>query len=106
MAFHRCAVCGSNLCTDCRRGGRRTALCGEHEHVRLISAWAEAARCTDEVEAEVLAGRLRVADVDVQVFSQKDHANVVAFGALALVRVLVPVFQLQEAQRILAAETS
>jgi hypothetical protein len=81
-------------------------LCGDHEHVRLISAWAEVARCTDEVEAEVLAGRLRVADVDVQVFSQKDHANVLALGALALVRVLVPVFQLQEAERILAAETS
>jgi len=27
-------------------------------------------------------------------------------GALALVRVLVPVFQLQEAQRVLAAEIS
>jgi hypothetical protein len=72
--------------------------------VRLISGWAEAARSTDEVEAEVLASRLRGADVDVQVFSQKDHANVVSLGALALVRVLVPVFQLQEAQRILAAE--
>ena len=104
MAFHRCAVCGMSLCTDCRRGRRRTALCEEHEQVRLISGWAEAARSTDEVEAEVLASRLRGADVDVQVFSQKDHANVVALGALALVRVLVPVFQLQEAQRILAAE--
>jgi hypothetical protein len=68
--------------------------------VWLISGWAEAARSADEV----LAGRLRVADVDVQVFSQKDHVNVVALGALALVRVLVPVFQLQEAQRVLAAE--
>jgi hypothetical protein len=106
MAFHRCVVCGSNLCSECRRGGRRTALCGDHEHVRLISGWAEAARSTDEAEAEVLAGRLRVADLDVQVFSQKDHANVVALGALALVRVLVPVFQLQEAQRVLAAEIS
>lgn len=105
MAFHRCAVCGLNLCSECRRGRRRTALCGDHEQVRLISGWAEAARRTDEAEAEVLAGRLRVADVDVQVFSQKDHANVVALGALALVRVLVPVFQLQEAQRVLTSET-
>lgn len=104
MAFHRCAVCGTSLCSDCRRGGRHTALCEEHQQVRLISGWAEAARSTDEVEAEVLASRLRGADVDVQVFSQKDHANVVSLGALALVRVLVPVFQLQEAQRILAAE--
>jgi hypothetical protein len=62
--------------------------------VWLISGWAEAARSADEA----------VADVDVQVFSQKDHVNVVALGALALVRVLVPVFQLQEAQRVLAAE--
>lgn len=106
MAFHQCAVCGTGLCSDCRRGKRRTALCEEHEQVRLISGWAEAARSTDEVEAEVLASRLRGAHVDVQVFSQKDHANVVSLGALALVRVLVPVFQLQEARRILAAEIS
>lgn len=74
--------------------------------MRLISGWAEAVRSNDEAEAEVLAGRLRVADMEVQVFSQKDHANVVGLGGLAVVRVLVPVFQLLEAQRILAAETS
>ncbi|UCG74959.1 MAG: hypothetical protein JSV95_09405 [Gemmatimonadota bacterium] len=106
MALHRCAVCGVSLCNECRQGGRHAALCAGHEQVLLISGWAEAARGVDEAEAEMLAGRLRAADVDVQVFSQKDHANVVAVGSLALVRVLVPVFQLEAARRVLALEPS
>jgi hypothetical protein len=106
MALHRCAVCRTLLCQRCRRGRRRTALCEEHEDVSLISGWAEAARGADEAEAEMLAGRLRAADLDVQIFSQKDHANVVALGTLALVRVLVPVFQLEHAKRALAMDGS
>ena len=102
MALHRCTVCRTALCQQCRRGGRRAALCEAHEGVSLISGWAEAARGVDEAEAEVLASRLRAADLDVQIFSQKDHANVVGLGALALVRVLVPVFQLEQAERTLA----
>ncbi len=101
IALHRCAVCGVALCQRCLRG-RRTALCEAHEGVSLISGWAEAARGVDEAEAEMLAGRLRAADLDVQIFSQKDHANVVGLGTLALVRVLVPVFQLEQAERALA----
>ncbi len=72
----------------------------------LISGWAEAARGADEAEAAVLAGQLQAADIDVEIFSQKDHANVVALGELAVVRVLVPVFQLLEARRVLAPESS
>ena len=53
-----------------------------------------------------MAGQLRAADIDVEVFSQKDHANVVGLGELAVVRVLVPVFQLLEARRVLAPESS
>lgn len=67
-----------------------------------MSGWAEAAGASDEMEAEVAAGRLRTADIDVQIFSQKDHVNVVGLGGLAIVRVLVPVFQLEAANRVLA----
>jgi len=54
----------------------------------------------------VVAGRLRSADVDVQIFSQKDHVNVVGLGGLAIVRILVPVFQLEAATRALAEHDS
>ncbi len=101
-----CAVCGVPVCAECRRGTRRTSLCSDHEHVRLVSGWAEAARASDEMEAELIAGRLRSADVDVQIFSQKDHVNVVGLGGLAIVRVLVPVFQLEAATRVLAEHDS
>ena len=101
-----CAVCGIPVCSECRRGTRRTSLCPEHDRIRLMSGWAEAARASDEMEAEVVAGRLRSADVDVQIFSQKDHVNVVGLGGLAIVRVLVPVFQLETATRVLAEHDS
>lgn len=48
------------------------------------------ARAPHEAEAEVLAGALRAAGLTAQVLSQKDHANVVGFGGLAVVRILVP----------------
>ena len=101
-----CAVCGIPVCAECRRGTRRTSLCPEHDHVRLVSGWAEVARASDEMEAEVVAGRLRSADVDVQILSQKDHAYVVGLGGLAIVRVLVPVFQLEAATRVLGEHDS
>ncbi|MGH7540871.1 MAG: putative signal transducing protein [Gemmatimonadota bacterium] len=90
-------MCGRTVCASCRRGDRHVALCEEHAGIRVFEGWAEIGRTTDEVEAELRAGTLRAADLDVQVFSQKDHANVVGLGGLAVVRVLVPPSQYESA---------
>lgn len=71
----------------------------------VVQGWAEVARAADEVRGEVLAGGLRAAGFDAQLLSQKDHAAVVAFGGLAVVRILVPAFQYQAARETLVAES-
>lgn len=92
------------MCRRCRRGPRHTALCDEHRRVRLVSGWAEVFRTSSELEAELAAGILRGAGVEAHVLSQKDRANVVTFGSLSVIRVLVPAFLLEEAGLALRAE--
>lgn len=101
MARRCCVVCGRPVCDRCRRGPRHTALCEEHRGIRLFAGWAEALRTSSDVEAEIVAGSLRAAGIEAQVLSQKDRANVVTFGGLSVVRVLVPAFLLEDAQRAL-----
>jgi hypothetical protein len=61
-------------------------------------------RTTSELEAELVAGILRGARIEAHVLSQKDRTNVVTFGGLSIVRVLVPAFRLAEALSALKAE--
>ncbi|MEE8572967.1 MAG: hypothetical protein V3T20_06870 [Gemmatimonadota bacterium] len=56
------------------------------------------------MEAELFAGILRSAGLEAHVLSQKDRINVVTFGGLSVVRVLVPAFQQGEAAVLLQAE--
>jgi hypothetical protein len=98
IADRACVVCGRAVCGACRRGDRHTALCPEHGDVRILGGWAELARTSDEVDAELLAARLTAAGVEARVLSQKDRANVVTFGGLSVVRVLVPAHRLLEAR--------
>ncbi len=56
----------------------------------MVAGWAEVARASDEIEAALLVEALRAAGLAAHVLSQKDHVNVVGFGGLAVVRVLVP----------------
>lgn len=63
----------------------------------MIEGWAEALRTSDELEARWQADVLRESGIEAQVLSQKDRANVVTFGGLSVVRLLVPAFRLEEA---------
>jgi hypothetical protein len=72
--------------------------------VNIISGWAEVYRTAGELDADMVANILLSAGVEAQVLSQKDSANVVSFGGLSVVRVLVPPFQYDEGQRLLEEE--
>ena len=97
-------MCRRALCRKCRRGPRHTALCHEHRTVRLFAGWAEALRTSGEIDAELAAAALRGGGIPAHVLSQKDSANVVTFGALSIVRVLVPAHMLNEARELLESE--
>lgn len=49
----------------------------------------------------MMAGTLRATGLEAQIFSQKDHANVVELGGLAIVKVLVPAYQYERACQVL-----
>lgn len=104
VSSEACVICGRAVCPDCRHGPRLGALCEDHVTLRLLSGWAEIRRFSDELDAELVAGVLRGAGIEAQVFSQKDRANVVTFGGLSIVRVLVPPFRYEEAERLLHDE--
>jgi hypothetical protein len=61
-------------------------------------------RTSSEIEAELAAGLLRAEGLDAHVLSQKDSANVVTFGGLSVVRVLVPAYLLEGAWAALRSE--
>lgn len=52
----------------------------------------------------LVAGILRGARIEARVLSQKDRANVVTFGGLSVVRVLVPAFMYEDAVSVIRAE--
>ena len=104
VARHCCVVCGTAVCKDCRAGTRHASLCSDHAGVPILSGWSEVLRVAGELEAGLAAGILRGAGIEAQVLSQKDRANVVTFGALSVVRVLVPAGRFEEAVLRLTAE--
>lgn len=55
-------------------------------------------RTADELEARFLSDDLRGAGIEATILSQKDSANVVTFGGLSVVRVMVPAYLLEEAR--------
>ena len=100
----RCALCGVALCDECEAGDRHYHKCAEHQEVPIIEGWAQALAVPDEVEARLIEENLRAEGIDSRLLDQKDHsAFPVEFGDLARVRILVPTYAWEEAERVLAA---
>ncbi len=66
--------------------------------MRLIEGWAEVLQTADELEARLISDGLSGEGIEARVLSQKDSANVVTFGWLSILRVLVPAYRLAEAR--------
>ena len=98
-----CLVCGRTLCRSCRQGSSFGPLCEAHADVTVMQGWAEVARAPDEVRAQLLVDRLRGHGFEAIPLSQKDRWHVVTFGALAIVRVLVPACEYEAARQVLAS---
>lgn len=100
----RCALCGTALCDECEAGTGHYHKCAEHAGVAIMEGWAEVLSLPDEVAAHLIEENLRAEGIEARILSQKDHsAFPVEFGDLARVRILVPTFAYQEADRVLAA---
>ena len=86
------------MCPECRHGPRHISLCSRHDAVPLIEGWAEALRTADEIEARLVSDGLNGEGIEARVLSQKDRTNVVTFGGLSILRVLVPACRFTEAR--------
>jgi hypothetical protein len=100
----QCALCGTALCTECEAGDRRCHKCEMHAMVPVIEGWAQVLSLADEVEAKLIEDNLRAEGLDARILSQKDRlAFPVDLGDLALIRVLVPTYAYQQAERVIAS---
>jgi hypothetical protein len=95
----RCVICGRPLCADCAGDEKNITVCEEHRGIPMIEGWAQVYSTTSELEAQLLRDNLRAEGIDAQVFSQRDMMFNLDLGELSIVRVLVPVWQHEQAMR-------
>ncbi len=102
-AVGACVVCGRPVCKECNVGKRREFLCDVHRDVEIVEGWAEVYSTGDDVEADLIRDNLKGEGIDAQVLSQRDHyMTALNMGDFAMVRVLVPAYEYEDAMRALA----
>lgn len=99
----RCVICGRALCRACRRDEGKAYLCDEHRGTTIIQGWAQVYSTTGEFQAQLLRENLQSEGVDAQIFSQKDNMLSVDLGELSIVRLLVPVWEYEQALQVIRA---
>jgi len=97
----RCVICGTALCKECAAGSGRVHSCVAHREVPVIQGWAQVYSNADEFEAQLLRDNLIAEGIDARIFSQKDNMFSVDLGELSIVRLLVPAWAYEQAERII-----
>jgi ribosomal protein L37E len=99
-AAFRCVLCGRAAC-GVDPGGKKPALCDLHAHVPLIEGWAQVYTTNDDIEGGLLVENLRAEGIDAQLYSQRDdHVFPMDLGELSILRVLVPVWEFNDALNV------
>ncbi|HEU0014792.1 MAG TPA: hypothetical protein VFQ45_13990 [Longimicrobium sp.] len=101
-AHSRCVFCGRPVCEGAADDAG-PARCQEHHGVTVIEGWSQVYTTADDLEGALIVQNLRAEGIDAQVYSQKDDVFPVDLGELSIIRVLVPVWEHQAAQEIIAA---
>jgi len=69
-----------------------------------IDGWSCIAQTQTELEAELIAGPIRDANIPVEVLSKRDTAYSLTIGEMSLVYIYVPTDKVQEAKAFLDHE--
>lgn len=102
-ALGQCVICGNALCGACNKGGDSHYLCETHCEIPVVGGWAQIYTTSDDLEADLIRENLEAQGIDSRVLSQKDHFSIpVDLGDLSPVRVLVPAFEYEAAEQVLA----
>jgi RNA polymerase subunit RPABC4/transcription elongation factor Spt4 len=98
-----CVICGTALCDDCNRAGDSYFVCETHKAIPVVGGWAQIYSTSDDLEADLIRENLEAEGIDSRVLSQKDHFSLpVDLGDLSPVRVLVPAYDYEAAEDVLA----
>lgn len=99
-AHSRCVICGRTVCEG-PDDARRPALCEEHRTVPVIEGWSQVYSTNAEIEAQLIVENLRAEGLDAQLYSQTDRSFPVDLGELSIARVMVPVWEHEQALEII-----
>jgi len=99
QAHSRCVICGRALC-----GGdadAQPALCADHRHVVVIEGFSQVYTDNDELSARLVVENLRAEGIEAQLYSQTSQSFPMDMGELSIARVLVPVWEHQQALELI-----
>jgi hypothetical protein len=100
-AHSRCVICGVAICGG--DNGPKPALCDAHRNIPIFERWSQVYSTTRDIEARLIVQNLTAEGIDAQVYSQNDSIFSVDLGELSIVRILVPVWEHQQAMEIIGA---
>lgn len=102
-AIGGCVICGKPVCEDCAKEMNGRIFCENDEHLNVHQGFVVAYTTSTDYEAEMIKANLEGAGIHAMIFNQHDHVYFTNMGTLALVNVMVPRAQIEEAEEIIVA---
>lgn len=102
-AIGGCVICGKPVCAECAREQNGRIFCENDDHLNMHQGFVVAYTTSTDYEAEMIKANLEGAGIHATIFNQHDHVYFTNMGMLALVNVMVPRAQLENAQEIIVA---
>jgi uncharacterized C2H2 Zn-finger protein len=98
-AHSRCVICGVALCDG--DADAIPALCADHRHVTVIEGFSQVYSDSDELAARLVVENLRAEGIEAHLYSQTSQSFPMDMGELSIARVLVPVWEHQQALELI-----
>lgn len=101
-ATGRCVVCGKLLCGACAVKKQGRMFCNNDDHVKMAFDWVAVCTTSTLYEAEMIRSNLESGGIPAMVLSQGDRMYFTTLGDLAVIEVMVPKDEVEDARRYLA----
>lgn len=98
-----CVICGKPVCVECAKQRDGRYFCELDEHLDVHEGYVTAVTTATDYEAEMIRANLEGAGIRAMIFNQRDHVYFLNLGSMALVNVMVPKQQIDQAQDIIQA---
>jgi hypothetical protein len=102
LAIGSCVVCGKPVCEECAREVDGRFFCDDDSHYDVHQGYVVAYTTATDYEAAMIKANLEGAGIGALIFNQHDHVYFTNMGSLAVVNVMVPKYQIEKANEIIA----